>query len=570
MIPNIWNVGAALVLLMGVLPPLSLAHVVLDQEPRDVRNETGVPEPRATECGPNQATPGSETQLAPGEAVCIDSPRFPNDYPNNFDNYWAFKATDPNSELTINCSPVVIEASPKCENDRLVINHGCDWSKYCGNKVPTTTTACSSWLRVSFRTNESIRKKGFKCWIKASEVPTTTTTPATTTSTTSTSTTTTPSTTTTTPTTTTTTPTTTSTTSTSTTTTPTTTTTTTTPTTTSTTTTSTTTTTTTTPTTTTTTTTPTTTTTTTTPTTTTTTTTPTTTTTTTTPTTTTTTTTPTTPTTTPTTTTIPTTTTRDPNLILCECGRPFLGKIVGGIASPINHFPWLVGVSDFGGDNRPFCGGTIVNNEWIVTAAHCVKGMSPGQLEVLLNMWIWNSIDATRIIKRSVDRVIIHPQYSSITYNNDIALLHLAVKVSFTNFNGIKPICLPPSTADFAGQNAVTTGWGVTSYGGTQPARAREVIVPIRSATECGNSYPGQITQNMICAGFPEGGKDSCQGDSGGPLTVPNGSGKHYFAGVVSWGQGCAWPGKYGVYTDVPNYINWITQNAIPGKYCLD
>merc|ERR1711915_198579 len=110
-------------------------------------------------------------------------------------------------------------------------------------------------------------------------------------------------------------------------------------------------------------------------------------------------------------------------------------------------------------------------------------------------------------------------------------------------------------------------GWGTTSSGGTQPQIAREVTVPIRTQSECQSAYGNAVNQNMICAGVPEGGKDSCQGDSGGPLTVDNG-GKHYLAGIVSWGTGCGSPGKYGVYTDVPNYIDWIHSVATTGKYC--
>jgi len=184
-------------------------------------------------------------------------------------------------------------------------------------------------------------------------------------------------------------------------------------------------------------------------------------------------------------------------------------------------------------------------------------------------MWKWGGGGPTRIIKRTVDRIVKHPNYNPSTENNDIALLHLGVKVSFTAFPGIKPICLPPQSANFIGKNAVTTGWGHTSYGGNQPQIAREVTVPIQTQAECQAAYGYSVNQNMICAGLRAGGKDSCQGDSGGPLTVADGNGKHQLAGVVSWGDNCAAPRKYGVYTNVPNYINWIHSVAKPGKHCL-
>ncbi|XP_047500058.1 trypsin-1-like [Penaeus chinensis] len=179
----------------------------------------------------------------------------------------------------------------------------------------------------------------------------------------------------------------------------------------------------------------------------------------------------------------------------------------------------------------------------------------------------WNN-GPTRIIKRSVDRIVIHPRYSSSTYDSDIALVHIADKVSFTNWPGIKPVCMPPSGSDYAGMDATVTGWGTTSSGGTQPEVLQDVTVPIRTQSECQAAYGSQVTSNMICAGLPEGGKDSCQGDSGGPLTVQEGDGRHYLAGVVSWGSGCALPGRYGVYTDVPNYHTWIHNIATTGRFC--
>ncbi|XP_063594577.1 trypsin-1-like [Penaeus indicus] len=266
-----------------------------------------------------------------------------------------------------------------------------------------------------------------------------------------------------------------------------------------------------------------------------------------------------------------------------ECGVPnSANRIVGGADTEVNEYPWLVGLSDLGGTDRPFCGGSILNNEWIITAAHCVQGyvvapavhgspataavhahfwigagtrgrlVSPSSFQILFNMHDWNN-GPTRIIKRSVDQIVIHPRYSSGTYDSDIALVHIADKVSFTNWPGIKPVCMPPSGSDYAGMDATVTGWGTTSSGGTQPEVLQDVTVPIRTQSECQAAYGSQVTSNMICAGLPEGGKDSCQGDSGGPLTVQEGDGRHYLAGVVSWGIGCALPGRYGVYTDVPS-----------------
>ncbi|XP_064096502.1 cubilin-like [Macrobrachium nipponense] len=186
MSPRIFRTGAPLVLLMSLLVTPSLAHVIL--EPRGAKNGTGV-QPKVTACDAADQVPmGTVTELVPGETVCIDSPGFPAYYPNNFDNYWGFKRTDPNSKLSITCMPVAIEGSPDCMNDRLVISHACEWGRYCGANRPSAITACSNWLNVRFQTNGYEQKMGFKCLVSASDVTTTTTatttTPTTTTTTT--------------------------------------------------------------------------------------------------------------------------------------------------------------------------------------------------------------------------------------------------------------------------------------------------------------------------------------------------------------------------------------------------
>jgi len=436
------------VLLSVFLASPCWAYVAFDHEFRDGGNS--VIQPRApSPCGLTQAAPGSTTELGPGESICIDTPGFPNTYTSNFNNNWLFKTTDPSSELKISCFPVAIQGSRNCIKDRLVISHECSWQRYCGANRPSPTTACSDWLRVTFRSDRSVQKRGFKCWISASGVANTADTTTTTSTTTTTATT--------------------------------------------------------------------------------------------------------------------TTATSD----TCACGEPNRNRIVGGVSTEVNEYPWLVGLSDIGGSDRPYCGGSIINNEYIVTAAHCVLGSSASQVQILLNMWDWNN-GPTRIVKRFVDRITIHPGYNSNTLNNDIALIHLRDAISFTAFPGIKPVCLPPSSADYAGKDATVTGWGTTSSGGSQPEIAREVTVPIRTQAECQAAYGNSVNQNMICAGLTQGGKDSCQGDSGGPLTVADSNGKHYLAGVVSWGSGCASPGRYGVYTDVPNYISWIQSVATTGKYCTN
>ncbi|XP_042879907.1 trypsin-1-like isoform X3 [Penaeus japonicus] len=252
----------------------------------------------------------------------------------------------------------------------------------------------------------------------------------------------------------------------------------------------------------------------------------------------------------------------------CQCGEPNRGnRIVGGEETEVNEYPWLVGLSSsLSTADVPFCGAALYNDEWIITAAHCAV-LATYKYEVLLNMWDWKN-NPTPIVKRSVKKVVVHPRYSGVTLDNDIALMQLSEKVEFGN--GIRPVCLPSSSADYAGQDATVAGWGTTASGGGQPEVAMEVTVPVRTPEECQNAYGSFITENMFCAGLDAGGKDSCQGDSGGPLTVEGEDGRHYLAGVVSWGDGCAVPGKYGVYTDVSKYIDFIDEAVTSGNTCAN
>ncbi|XP_006878190.1 PREDICTED: cationic trypsin-3-like, partial [Chrysochloris asiatica] len=137
--------------------------------------------------------------------------------------------------------------------------------------------------------------------------------------------------------------------------------------------------------------------------------------------------------------------------------------------------------------------------------------------------------------------------------DNDIMLIKLNAPATISS--RVSTISLPRSCAA-AGTQCLISGWGNTmSNGYNYPELLQCLTAPILTDSVCRNAYPGQITDNMICLGYLEGGKDSCQGDSGGPV-VCNGE----LQGIVSWGYGCAMKGKPGVYTKVCNYVSWIQQ----------
>jgi secreted trypsin-like serine protease len=156
------------------------------------------------------------------------------------------------------------------------------------------------------------------------------------------------------------------------------------------------------------------------------------------------------------------------------------------------------------------------------------------------------------------DRVVINEKYDDGTQDFDVALLHLTKP-----FAGRTISLLTAADAQRLapeGTMAIAAGWGLTAEGGDVSNILRHVTVQIVSNKDCNGlaSYSGSITDEMVCAGFPEGGKDSCQGDSGGPLIIPDQAGGYVQAGIVSFGEGCGQPNKFGVYTRVSTVQAWV------------
>ncbi|XP_078808096.1 chymotrypsin-like protease CTRL-1 isoform X2 [Oryzias latipes] len=237
------------------------------------------------------------------------------------------------------------------------------------------------------------------------------------------------------------------------------------------------------------------------------------------------------------------------------CGKPPLNtkvgtRIVGGQAAAAGAWPWQVRLDI----NGALCGGSLINNQWILSAAHCFSSTSTAGVVVYLGETEINN--SPNSVSRTVSRIIVHPNYNSDTHNNDVALLKMASSVTFTDY--ISPVCLAAQGSDFpGGTTAWVTGFGTLSSGGSAPSTLQEVSVPVVNNTQCNSSY-SIITSNMICAGLTEGGKDSCQGDSGGPLVTKNGT-TWIQAGVVSFGNKCALPNFPGVYARVSEYQTWIS-----------
>lgn len=238
-------------------------------------------------------------------------------------------------------------------------------------------------------------------------------------------------------------------------------------------------------------------------------------------------------------------------------------KIVGGAPAAIGEYPWQVslGVSWIADPFAShFCGGTIYTNRWIVTAAHCLVKLKPNDVNVVAG----TNFLMPGVFRVNASRIVINKMYDRKSYDGDIALIEVKNPLPLgTTMQKIS--VLDPSSESAILTKVrplVVTGWGATVEGGVTVASLRAATVPYVTRQDCNDplSYNGEITDNMICAGNAVGGVDSCQGDSGGPLVHRSNGLDPTLVGVVSWGEGCARTAKYGVYTRVAKYSDWIAK----------
>ncbi len=251
-----------------------------------------------------------------------------------------------------------------------------------------------------------------------------------------------------------------------------------------------------------------------------------------------------------------------------ECldpGQRRVSRIVGGAVAPPGMAPWQVSLQRSGGGGwNHSCGGSLVHPSWVLTAAHCVDDVTPGQVSVVHGTQSLSSGGE----RRSVTRLIVHENYVNAVRGDDIALLRLSAPFSAERSEIVQLQSRQlEANFGFAGACSVVTGWGTTETRGraaarSLPDRLQAVDLPIVDNAVCNESYPGLINGGQVCAGYEQGTMDSCQGDSGGPLVVPGGPTGWTQIGIVSFGRGCARPGAYGVYTRVSYYIDWILRQT--------
>ncbi|KAG7336048.1 hypothetical protein KOW79_000741 [Hemibagrus wyckioides] len=247
-----------------------------------------------------------------------------------------------------------------------------------------------------------------------------------------------------------------------------------------------------------------------------------------------------------------------------ECGRPLVSlerqkRVLGGRRAPQRAFPWYAFMTPLHG------GGAVIAEQWILTAANVFTNHIKNLEQIKVYVGVNDVQKTSKFSHLKVKSLHIHPLYNNpdgTNYDNDIALIQLEKPILYNA--DVMPLCLPPQDTEFT---PALTGW-VSGFGQTEKSHLarylRYTSLPLVDKKTCQNFVknlrdPVALTDNMFCAGVPEGGKDACDGDGGGALVLKK-DGVFWATGIVSWGHGCGIPGRYGVYTQVSRYIDWINK----------
>ncbi|MGD8171299.1 S1 family peptidase [Vibrio sp. TRT 21S02] len=242
-------------------------------------------------------------------------------------------------------------------------------------------------------------------------------------------------------------------------------------------------------------------------------------------------------------------------------------RIIDGTPASSYDWPYMVALVEAGKNNfdGQFCGGSFIGKRYILTAAHCVDGVDAQQIEVLVNTDDLNSGGA----RVSVNSIYVHGSYSSYWLDNDIAIVELSRELES---HEATPVTLPTSSTrnDTPADTWLTVaGWGTTEPEGVhvRPNQLQQVDIQLVDQQKCFEVHGVSSSEDSVsfCAGLPQEGYDSCRGDSGGPIVVKS-SGVQL--GIVSWGSArCGEANKYGVYTNLSYYTDWIERNTSSLSY---
>ncbi|XP_054241875.1 mannan-binding lectin serine protease 1 [Indicator indicator] len=282
------------------------------------------------------------------------------------------------------------------------------------------------------------------------------------------------------------------------------------------------------------------------------------------------------------------------------CGRParplpgIIKRIIGGRNAEPGFFPWqaLIVVEDMSRvpNDKWFGSGALLSDSWVLTAAHVLRSQRRDQTVIPVNkehVTVYLALHDVRnkmeAVNRTVERIILHEDFDIQNYNHDIALVKLKEKVTMGKY--MMPVCLPQLEHELEGPHPNTlglvAGWGISNPNitvdeiissgmRTLSDILQYVKLPVVLHAECKTSYESRsgnysVTENMFCAGYYEGGKDTCLGDSGGAFVIQDPGTRRWVAqGLVSWGgpEECGSKQVYGVYTKVSNYVDWVEKKT--------
>ncbi|KAM6252883.1 chymotrypsinogen A-like [Porphyrio hochstetteri] len=239
-----------------------------------------------------------------------------------------------------------------------------------------------------------------------------------------------------------------------------------------------------------------------------------------------------------------------------SCGVPAIAPVIHGYNRIVNgepavpgSWPWQVSLQRYNGFH--FCGGSLISENWVVTAAHCGVRTTD---TVVVGAYDQDSPSSYQQ-KLTIEKVFKNPNYSDLTVRNDITLLKLSTPARLSA--RVSPVCLPQEDDDFpGGLTCVTTGWGLTNPNdGDTPAVLQQAALPLLTNAQCKQYWGYRIADMMVCAGAD--GASSCMGDSGGPLVCQK-DGAWTLVGIVSWGSSSCDPEVPGVYSRVTKLRSWI------------
>ncbi|OCU01083.1 hypothetical protein XELAEV_18006866mg [Xenopus laevis] len=261
----------------------------------------------------------------------------------------------------------------------------------------------------------------------------------------------------------------------------------------------------------------------------------------------------------------------------CDCGkRPLIeniqlgSRIIGGVNAQPGAWPWIVSIQYSRGTNYiHFCGGTILNRQWVVTAAHCFNHFKEKfhNLRLVFGAHQLSQLGPHTQI-RKIKKLVVHEEYSGEGKQMyDMALIHLNETITFSDY--IQPACFPSKSINVEHMTTCqVAGWGVLSETSKEPSDIlQEAGVTLVPKALCNSTewYNGKIEEYNHCAGHKQGKIDSCQGDSGGPLMCRTKSNDFAVVGVTSWGSGCARKQRPGIYSSTQYFTEWINRKLYKG-----